>query len=166
VSEPRPPGPEGFLPRSATCFVCGRDNEQGLGARFRRIDEHTVEVRTRFSDTKEGFPGVVHGGVQTAVLDETMGWAAACQAGVFAVTASLEVRFRHKLPTGLAVRIRGRFKESLRGRLLLAEGWIEDEAGTVYTRASGKFVPLPPEHTPDVESILLDEGDVPGLPWD
>ena len=53
------------------CFVCGSKNEAGLHLSIVSGDEG---ARTEFQpDARwEGYPGVVHGGVLSALLDDLM----------------------------------------------------------------------------------------------
>jgi uncharacterized protein (TIGR00369 family) len=89
-------------PSSRSCFVCGRDNLLGLKARFDG-DRATGEVRATVSvpEAMNGYPGTVHGGILSALLDE-----AAVRTGLldggFAdlmVTGSLQVTFKRPTPT-------------------------------------------------------------------
>lgn len=156
-------GPE-YLPRSASCFVCGRDNHHGLRVRFVHEDGEVV-VRAKLARDQEGFPHVVHGGVQAALLDEAMGWAVACEVGHFVVTANLELRYGRQIQTETDLVIRARFLETVRGKLHKAEATIETPDGTRLTRGRGSFAALDPEYVAGVRGILLDEPDVPELDW-
>ena len=58
-------------PSSRGCFVCGRENPMGLAARWTNHPEcgevrATVEIPEHFN----GYPGTVHGGILSALLDE------------------------------------------------------------------------------------------------
>lgn len=58
-------------PTSRSCFVCGRENALGLATR--RVSDRAVgEARTTLEipERFNGFPGVVHGGIVAALLDE------------------------------------------------------------------------------------------------
>ncbi len=76
------------------CFVCGSKNEAGLQLSIVSGDEG---ARTEFQpDARwEGYPGVVHGGVLSALLDDLMFHAIHAVIRQPMVTASMEVRFRH-----------------------------------------------------------------------
>jgi acyl-coenzyme A thioesterase PaaI-like protein len=48
----------------------------------------------------EGWPGLLHGGVAFALMDEALGWAVYFQ-GLFGVTEKIEARFRQPIPIGM-----------------------------------------------------------------
>lgn len=75
------------------CFGCGRDNPIGLKLSF-QCDGKTA--RAEFTPTKfyQGWPGVVHGGIITCILDEAMIYAALFE-GMNCVTAKMQVKLRH-----------------------------------------------------------------------
>jgi len=129
------------LPWSDTCFVCGDANPFGLRARF-LSDEDGTFLTTIVRPEFEGYPGRVHGGVVTALLDETIGWACSVRAHKMYFTAELKVRFKHPVPGGVELTVRGRCIE-LRRKAARGEGHIEDAAGTVLAMASGIYFPVP-----------------------
>jgi hypothetical protein len=57
-------------PNSSTCFVCGVDNQQGLGLSFYETSPTTVETTAVIPGHLQGYPGLAHGGIVTALLDE------------------------------------------------------------------------------------------------
>ena len=74
------------------CFGCGQNNPIGLKLRFER--EGRV-VRAEFAPDKhyQGWPGVVHGGIITCMLDEAMSHAAHFE-GLSCLTVKMGVRFK------------------------------------------------------------------------
>jgi len=104
-----------------------------------------VSVDPRF----DGYPGVVHGGVVSAMLDETVGWACSVRARRLTVTVELAVRFRRPVPSGAPLVVRGRFVERRRS-LLVGEGEVADASGTVLATARGVYSPLPAERSREI----------------
>jgi uncharacterized protein (TIGR00369 family) len=125
---------------------------KGLQIRFRLEGE---EVRAEFvADIfRCGYHGVVHGGVLSALLDETMGWAPAYQKRLFCYAAELRSRFLKPAPLGVKLTVCGRMTAD-RGRIWETEGEVRDDEGTVYARAWGKYVPMTPEQTLEVIDYL------------
>ena len=82
--------------------MCGRENPFGLAAQWESDREKgevraTVEIPEHFN----GFPGAVHGGIVSALLDEAAVRTALLEGGFddLMVTAKLEVAFRRQTPT-------------------------------------------------------------------
>lgn len=145
------------LPNSHTCFVCGDQNPIGLRRRF-----HTdgARVWTEFTGqpAQAGYSGIVHGGILTALLDETMGWAPALQNRRMCMAVELTIELRKSVPVGVPVTVSAWTTDGSR-RIWTAEGEIRDAEGVLYVRGRGRFAPLSDEQTADVtRQLLFDEG--------
>lgn len=115
------------------CFVCGEKNPAGLHLSF---SLHDGKVTTEFVPEKihQGYKDIVHGGIISALLDETMVKAALMQK-MPAVTAELHVRFKNPLKVGdkaiveaaitksnkRIIEVAGSIKKA--GDILIAEGY-------------------------------------------
>jgi len=119
------------------CFACGPDNASGMQLRF---DYGDGIARSRFVAQRRfaGWTTIIHGGIMATLLDEAMAHAAIA-AGVRAVTARLEVRFRKAAPIDEPLLLEGRL-EGRRGRLLTLVATVSGEDGTVYAEGVGRFV--------------------------
>ena len=131
-------------PTSRMCFVCGRDNPHGLQLEF-YSDEAAkrVEVLVTVPAAYQGYPGIVHGGIISAILDETSGRAimlASEEADPFWVTAKLEVRYRKPTPTETPLKAlgwivkEGRRSAQVAGELRLEDGTVTAEVEAVVVR--------------------------------
>jgi len=145
------------LPTSASCFICGEENPRGLRARFFTEGEWTV-LPVLPDPHLCGYPGVVHGGIVAAMLDECMGWAAARAIGRMCVTAELTVRYLRRTPAGVPLETRARCPRANR-LLALTEAVLVDADGTEYARATGKFMPLSDEETLRIDDGMRYRGD-------
>ena len=87
------------------CFGCGQNNPIGLRLDF-QWDGKTA--RTEFTPTKvyQGWPGVVHGGIITSMLDEAMAYACRFD-GMNCVTSKMQIRFRRPALTDESLIITG-----------------------------------------------------------
>jgi acyl-coenzyme A thioesterase PaaI-like protein len=89
-------------PNSRMCFICGLRNPFGLKMAFYE-DPDAGEVRTEVTvpDVYQGYPGVVHGGIVAAILDEVSGRAVFRQGNddEFMATVRMTVRYRRPTPT-------------------------------------------------------------------
>jgi acyl-coenzyme A thioesterase PaaI-like protein len=124
-------------------FVSGEPGNPRLRvAYFRRGDDRLVG-RAWFGPGALGPPGHAHGGAVAAVLDEAMG-AAAWQAGLIGVAASLTTDFRRMLPLGTDTVLEA-WVEEHQGRKVRTAGRLTGEDGTVFAEARALFVRLDPE---------------------
>ncbi|GBC60267.1 thioesterase [Desulfonema ishimotonii] len=133
------------LPRYSECFICGRDNPAGTDITFIRTEEG-VACEYLAAPKHNGYRGIIHGGIISALLDECVGWAVSLRAGRMCVTGELTIRFRKSLPVSTKVTVKGFCDpEQKTRRLFRGYGHIEDEAGTVYAKAEGRFFPMSEE---------------------
>ena len=145
-----------YIPHSTGCFICGQNNPVGLKHRF------YVEGGAVFSDVYIpadycGFKDVIHGGVCTALLDETMGWIPFIfeqSLDRLCFTRSLEVKFRKNAPTMTELKVRAVYDGMKKG-ICEVHGELTDINGTVYASASGRFIPIPPEKMHETLQYLM-----------
>ncbi|HID89083.1 MAG TPA: PaaI family thioesterase [Anaerolineae bacterium] len=129
-------------PSSRMCFVCGVQNPIGLKLAFYQ-DPEAGQVRATFTvpDVYQGYPGVVHGGIVAAVLDEVAGRAVMLhrpgEEGLM-VTLRLTIRYRHPTPTETP---------------LTAVGWVE-QIGGIGARVAGQIRLPDGTVTAECESLL------------
>ncbi|HEY6098414.1 MAG TPA: PaaI family thioesterase, partial [Anaeromyxobacter sp.] len=130
-------------PSSRSCFVCGRDNEAGLHSRW-VSDRAAGEVRSTIvlAEHFHGYPGIVHGGIVAALLDEAMVRSLLLE-GEFEdlmVTARMQVTYRRVTPTVVPVTIAGRLvkrgssRATAEAEIRLADGTVTAEAEGLLTR--------------------------------
>jgi len=126
-----------------TCFGCGHRNPRGLKLVFTRTGPRTVEARYRAEAYLCGAPGVVHGGVQAALLDEVLGTAGHCgfddePDDVNIATVDFELHYRRPCPSDETLVIHGELQR-VEGRDVFVEGRIQDAAGEVVTTARARW---------------------------
>ncbi len=123
------------------CFACGPRNPFGLRLRFERDGERIV---TRFTAREEyqGFPGYLHGGVITALMDEVMSRISLVTNDRWTMTAGMEVRFRKPVCIGQKVTVVGEHLETKR-QIVTARAKVLLPDGSAAAEATGKFVYVP-----------------------
>ncbi len=55
---------------SKMCAICGMDNKYGVHAQFYNMEDGSVMSKFRYREEHQSYPGRVHGGLITAMLDE------------------------------------------------------------------------------------------------
>lgn len=128
---------------SRMCMVCGRDNPWSLKARFYELEDGELLGEFDPLDEHQSYPGRLHGGVSSAMLDETIGRAInISDPEAWGVTVELNVRFRKPVPTDRPVHAIGRITKDSK-RLFEGSGEIVLEDGTVAVEATGRYMKLP-----------------------
>jgi uncharacterized protein (TIGR00369 family) len=144
-------------PNSLHCFVCGLENKCGLGMSFYDVGPGQVIATVKIPDRYQGYPGVVHGGIQAAMLDEALGRAVMVDDhSHFRVTAKMEIHYRKPVPTGEPLTLYGEVVKD-RGRLAFARAELRLPDGTVGAEAEGTLA--------DLKDDTLKEEDLESLGW-
>jgi uncharacterized protein (TIGR00369 family) len=100
----------GKQPNSKMCLVCGLQNPSGLKASFYETDSKEVIAVFKPLEAHQSYPGRLHGGLATAVIDETIGRAIRIghDKEVWSVTVELKTRFKKPIPLDGELRVIGR----------------------------------------------------------
>jgi acyl-coenzyme A thioesterase PaaI-like protein len=147
-------GRQNKQPNSNFCFVCGRLNERGLHMTFHDNGKNEVFSEYTVPEDYQGYPGIVHGGIVAAMLDEVVGRVAMIgDHHHFMLSVRLEVKYRQIVPTETPLRIVGRIKR-LRGRLGKAVGQVILPDGTIAAESELTLADIPQEWLAGVD---LDE---------
>jgi uncharacterized protein (TIGR00369 family) len=120
------------------CYVCGKKNPEGLAMDF-KIDSEKKSITGRFTPQKkhQGYEGIIHGGILSALLDEAM-VKLAFSLGIPAVTAEMTIKFKSPAAPGEALVVTGSITEETR-RLIQATARIE-RGPVVIAEATGKLL--------------------------
>jgi uncharacterized protein (TIGR00369 family) len=121
------------------CFACGAENDHGLHMEFRRENGRAIADYTP-REYQQGYPGRMHGGIVTTLIDEAMGWAV-YGAAQWGATARLSVRFRKPVRLDQTLRIEA-WVTNNRSRLLELRAEVRDPDGTLLADAEGTFMKL------------------------
>ena len=143
------------------CFVCGQRNPFGLHLVF-RLEEKSIVADFQPREEHQGFPGIIHGGIVAAVLDEALGRTSLLGNNQeWTMTGRLEVRYRRYVPYGPLLRVRATL-DTERSRMLQASGvlTLADDESAVLAEATGTFLPLAPQI---VDTIMKDYPDLRGF---
>jgi acyl-coenzyme A thioesterase PaaI-like protein len=135
-------------PNSRHCFICGVENPVGLRLHIYQTEPGVIESEYIAPEHFQGYPGVLHGGIVAALLDEISGRA---QMGSdplnprFMFTGKLEIRYRKNVPVGKKLKVVGKAGKSKRN---LAEAWAgiyDAETNELLAEASAMHIDVPKE---------------------
>lgn len=126
---------------SKHCMVCGIVNPFSLKTRFFETVEKEVVALFTAREEHQSYPGIAHGGVSAALLDEVIGRAIMAHHGqhTFGVTVDLQVKYKKPVPLGVELKVVGRITND-RGRLYEGSGELYLPDGTVAVSAQGKYL--------------------------
>jgi acyl-coenzyme A thioesterase PaaI-like protein len=140
-----------------TCWGCG-DNPAGIRLAHPAEEGATEYAATfRFDERHQGGPGIAHGGLVAAALDEVCGLLATWHRFPM-VTARIFVRFRRPVHINRDVHARS-WVTRTHGRRLHVDGELRDE-DEVLAEARAAFVHVPLEHF-----LQTPEGRAAGERW-
>jgi len=122
------------------CIVCSLANANGLHLEYTPEDDGSVKAMFECGEAFEGYPGVLHGGVTSSIIDGAMGHCMFAR-GQTAVTVEMTTRFRHPILIGQKAIVFARITRSSHPLYLLEAEIIQD--GKVKATAKGKYFDQP-----------------------
>ncbi|MBN2590127.1 MAG: PaaI family thioesterase [Sedimentisphaerales bacterium] len=135
-------------PTSRTCFLCGRDNDNGLKmVWYNNKEQNQVEANVTIPEHFNGYPGITHGGIVAAILDETSGRAAMLNGDFdnLFITLRLNITYRKPTPTDIPLKVigwiekKGRRKMEVAAKILLPDKTICAECQAVVMEPTGEI---------------------------
>lgn len=140
-------------PNSKKCIVCGLENELGLKAAFYELDNGEVIGIFKPIEEHQSYPGRLHGGIASAILDETIGRAIKVnQTGIWGVTVELNIQYKNPVPLYEELRVIGRITRDTR-RIFEGTGEILLPNGDVAVIAHGKYLKLSIDKIADYNKV-------------
>ncbi len=124
-----------------SCFACGSENPFGLHMQL-YSDGHIVMARTVVPGHMCGWGNLVHGGILTTLLDETMSWAAIHLLKKLILTRTMQVAFLLPVAPNTTVRTEGRIDRQIKNTEALISASLYDERDQECVRATGRFALL------------------------
>lgn len=128
---------------SNMCVVCGIHNHSSLKSEFYECEDKFVVALTNGKDIHQSYPDRMHGGMITALIDETIGRAIQItEPDTWGVTSEITVKFRKPVPLNQITKCVCKItKENSRG--FTGEGFIEDEQGNLLVTATATYIKIP-----------------------
>ncbi len=130
-------------PSSRTCLMCGRENEISLKmVWYNDTEANKVRGEVSIPEHFNGYPGIAHGGIVAAILDETAGRAVLLDGDFdnLFVTLKLEVTYKNPTPTNVPLRVegwlirRGKKSAKVAGIIMLPDGTVTAECEAIVVR--------------------------------
>ncbi|MGI6368181.1 MAG: PaaI family thioesterase [Anaerolineae bacterium] len=137
---------------SRYCFLCGTENPIGLNLSFYDLEDGRVASRFTPGEEHQGYPGVLHGGIACALLDETIGRTLS-RLDLWAMTVELNTRFLKPVPLHAPLTVVGEMVR-LRSRMMEGKGEILLEDGTIAVTATARYIRLNQAQTEAFKSEL------------
>ncbi len=122
------------------CVVCSFGNESGLHLEFDVADDWSVTATFQCDETFEGYPGILHGGVISSILDGAMGNCMFAH-GRATVTVEMTTRFRHTVATGQQATVSARLTRDSHPLYLLEAEITQNDK--VKATSEGKYYDQP-----------------------
>jgi len=118
------------------CFACDPRNQLGLRLKF-FADDEMGDVFTKFKPELhlEGFPGILHGGIQCALIDEVAFWTMFDKFQKIALTSKLDMEFLRPADASSELMIRGKVTDS-NGRKVRVKVSILNDNNKLCTRST------------------------------
>ena len=133
-------------PNSRMCFICGLENPVGLHLHMYETSPGVVETTYVAPEHFQGYPGVLHGGIVSSIIDEIAGRAHMGSDPTnprFMFTAKLEVKYRKNVPIGKKLKIIGKAGKT---KSRSAEAWAgiyDAETNELYAEGNVLAVDVP-----------------------
>ncbi|MDL2297006.1 PaaI family thioesterase [Bacteroidales bacterium OttesenSCG-928-B11] len=124
------------------CFACSPHNPIGLQLNFFETEEG-VEAEWNPKQYYEGYPGVVHGGIQAVILDEIAAWAIYIKAKTSGVTSRLNVKYKKPVISSQEkIKAVGKIRNIQRS-FCYVDTWLYGEDGTLLAEAEAIYFIYP-----------------------
>jgi acyl-coenzyme A thioesterase PaaI-like protein len=125
-------------PKVYQCFGCSPYNEIGLHLEFWEDNDEVVSYWEP-RPILQSYPSILHGGIQSTLLDEIAGWVVYAKCGTVGFTAEMKTRFKKPLQIDQGkITIRAKLIEQTR-RTATIEAWLTNPGGVVCTEAELLF---------------------------
>jgi acyl-coenzyme A thioesterase PaaI-like protein len=119
------------------CLLCGSENPLSMRLSFRNNQDGSVTADFQSHNHLQGYNGIMHGGVISALLDSVM---TNClfRNGIEAVTGELTVKFFESVPCNARVHLSAKIEKSMSPLYLVSAQLLCN--GKLMAGANAKFM--------------------------
>ena len=121
------------------CFACGKDNPIGLKLSFELVEDNIAEAVFSPEKTHQGYGGIMHGGLVTTLLDESMAKVLELNK-IPAVTGEIDVRFKKAVKIDQSLKIKAKLKNDYKDKLYYTEAYLYGKDEELLASAEAKFM--------------------------
>jgi uncharacterized protein (TIGR00369 family) len=136
------------------CLVCGLKNDLGLKGVFYELDNNELLAVFRPLVQHQSYPGRLHGGIASTILDETIGRAIMIEndTEIWGVTVELSIRFKKPIPLTQELRVVARIVSEDR-RFFVGNGELLLEDGSIAAQGRGRYLKQPLEQIAEFDPV-------------
>jgi acyl-coenzyme A thioesterase PaaI-like protein len=120
------------------CFACGSKNPFGLHMQL-LTEGNRVGANVVVPGHLCGWGRLVHGGIITTLLDETMSWTAIHLLKRLILTRTMEIEFIQPVAPNIPLRTEGRIESRNKNTEALVSAALYDETDRVCATSRGRF---------------------------
>jgi len=131
---------ESFI-RDNHCFACGDRNPFGLHMKLSGSEDRVMS-ELAVPGHLCGWGNMVHGGIITTLLDETMSWAAIHLLRKMILTRTMEIEFVLPVPPNVPIRTEGWIQHQVKSTEAIVEAALYNGDDQVCARSTGHFALL------------------------
>ncbi|MCK5076133.1 MAG: PaaI family thioesterase [Calditrichia bacterium] len=122
------------------CYGCSPSNNLGLKLEF-YLDEEKNEAISYYKPEKHlvGFPGILHGGIQSTLIDEIAFWVMFGIYKKMGFTTKMEIQFKRPLNMDNKIELRGKIEEK-NDKSVKIKCWLYNSQNKICTEAIVEYV--------------------------
>lgn len=123
---------------TSKCFGCGKENPIGAKLKFYEDSENSIQTTFTAPETWGGWGEIIHGGLQTVLLDEISAWTAISLLSIYGLTVKAKIEFFHPVYINEKLTIKSKIEE-VKGKDILISSFIMTEDEMICTKGLFTF---------------------------
>lgn len=142
---------------SHMCFICGIHNDSGLKTNFYEMEDNTLVAVVKGKDIHQSYPNRMHGGVISALIDESVGRAIWIEEPeTWGVTMDLQMKYRKPVPLNEDLMVVSKITKNTR-RVFEGTGYLINKEQQVLAEGNARYIKL---SLNDIDNNIHEESDI------